>query len=175
MKKPNHHMIRLFVLFAVLAGFSLARAAESDAAGSVASPGKRQDDIDLAKKLLASREMPVVTNDPFNPEGFAELVASMGRPAGSIAGTSGEAAPAQPSGPRNDRELLESIGAGLKPSGFFILGGQPTLVFGQKRVKAGGSLTINFEGTEYSLEITSIAPPNFTLRLNREEFTRTIK
>jgi len=49
------------------------------------------------------------------------------------------------------------------------------LVFGQKRVKAGGLLTITFEGNEYTLEIVSIAPPNFTLRLNREEFTRPIK
>jgi hypothetical protein len=48
-------------------------------------------------------------------------------------------------------------------------------VFGQKRVKAGGFLTITFEGNEYTLEIASIERPNFTLRLNREEFTRPIK
>ena len=34
---------------------------------------------------------------------------------------------------------------------------------------------ITFEGNQYTLEITSIDRTNFTLRLNREEFTRTIK
>jgi hypothetical protein len=70
---------------------------------------------------------------------------------------------------------LQAIGASLKPSGSVTLGGEPTLIFGEKRVKAGGFLTITFEGSEYTLEIVSIDRPNFTLRLNREEFTRPIK
>ena len=78
-------------------------------------------------------------------------------------------------GPRNPRELLRTIAAGLKPSGVVVVGGEPTLVFGQKRVKAGGVLTITFEGAEYTLEIVSVFHPNFTIRLNREEFTRPIK
>lgn len=161
-------------LLATLAGFTLARAAEADAAGTVLSPQKRQEVIDQAATLLAARESTTVANNPFHPEGFEALVAGMDRPAGSTtAGTTGET-PAQATGPRSNRDLVQAIGAGLKPSGFFVLGGQPTLVFGQKRVKAGGTLTITFEGTQYTLEITTITPPNFTLRLNREEFTRTI-
>lgn len=176
MKLSVHRLFPLFMLCAVLVVGTLSPAAEGDAAGSVTSPAKRQDEIDQAKKLLAPREPAAITSDPFHPEGFNELVASMGRPAGSTAPTApGETAPVQSTGPRGDRELLQSIGTGLKPSGFFILGGQPTLVFGQKRVKAGGTLTITFEGNEYTLEVSTIAPPNFTLRLNREEFTRTIK
>jgi hypothetical protein len=80
-----------------------------------------------------------------------------------------------PTGPRGDRELVEAIAKSLKPSGYIVLGGQASLSFGQKRVKAGGILTITFEGSQYTLEITSIDRTNFTLRLNREEFTRTIK
>ena len=34
---------------------------------------------------------------------------------------------------------------------------------------------ITFEGTEYTVEVTAIENNNFTLRLNREEFTRPIK
>lgn len=177
MNHSLHRLTRLFVLPAALAGFSLARAAEQpDLAASVDSPTKRQEAIDAGTKLLAHHEEPAVTSDPFHPAGFDELVASIGRPGGSATGTaSGETSPAQPTGPRNSRELIQAIGAVLKPSGFFVLSGQPTLLFGQKRVKAGGTVTITFEGNQYTLEITTIAPPNFTLRLNREEFTRTIK
>lgn len=176
MNNSSPRITRLLVLLAALAGFSLARAADPEAGGSVLSPVKRQEAVDQAKKLLGAHEMPAITSDPFHPAAFADVVASMGRSPGSTAGTtSGEKPATQSTGPRNERELLQSIGAGLRPSGFFVLGGQPTLVFGQKRVKAGGSLTITFEGAEYTLEITTISPPNFTLRLNREEFTRTIK
>jgi hypothetical protein len=167
---------RSLVLLAALAGITLVRAVAADPVGSVLAPAKRQEMIEQAARLLATRELSAVTSNPFNPEAFAEVVSAMGRPAGSstTGGGQGETA-AQPSGPRNDRELLQAIGADLKPSGFFVLGGQPTLIFGQKRVKAGGNLTITFEGTQYTLEIATITPPNFTLRLNREEFTRTIK
>ena len=172
-----HRLTRLFVLPAALAGFSLARAAEQpDVAASVDSPTKRQEAVDFAAKFLAHHEAPAVASDPFHPAGFDELVASIGRPAGSPTGTTpGDTSPVQPTGPRNGRDLIQAIGAVLKPSGFFVLGGQPTLLFGQKRVKAGGTVTITFEGNQYTIEITTIAPPNFTLRLNREEFTRTIK
>lgn len=168
----NQFSPRLLVLTAALVACSLSRAADP----AVLSPAKRQEVLDQARKLLAPREPVAVANDPFHPEGFAALIAEIGRPAGSAtSAAAGAAVVQQPTGPRNQRELLQAIGAGLKPSGFFVLGGQPTLVFGQKRVKAGGTLTITFEGTEYILEVTAITPPNFTLRLNREEFTRTIK
>ena len=84
-------------------------------------------------------------------------------------------APGPTSGRRTDHDILVAIAANLKPSGFFVLGDEPTLVFGQKRVKAGGTVSIRFEDTDYTLEIVSIELPNFTLRLNREEFTRPIK
>ncbi len=168
--------VRWFALLAALAGFTLVHAAEPVVSTTVLSPSKRQEMLDQAAKILAARETTAVTSDPFHPAGFEELVAESGRPAGTPASAgSKETATAQPAAPRNDRDLLQSIGTGLKPSGFFVLGGSPTLVFGQKRVKAGGTLTITFEGTEYTLEVITIAPPNFTLRLNREEFTRTIK
>ncbi len=174
MNHSPHHLARLFVLLAALAGSSLVRAAEPEV--SVLSPTKRQEAVDSAQKMLARHEPAAIANDPFHPADFDELVASSGRPAGTSAGpASGETTPAQPTGPRNDRDLVSAIGAVLKPSGFFVLGGQPTLLFGQKRVKAGGTVTITFEGAQYTLEVVNIAPPNFTLRLNREEFTRTIK
>jgi hypothetical protein len=175
MSNLSPSLSRRLVLLAALAGITLARAAEADPAGSVLSPQKRQEVIDQAAKLLAAREISAVASNPFHPAGFDELVAGLDRPAGSTTGGTAGDTSAQATGPRTGKDLLQAIGAGLKPSGFFVLGGQPTLIFGQKRVKAGGTLTITFEGTQYTLEITTITPPNFTLRLNREEFTRTIK
>lgn len=155
-------------------------AAAAAAGNTVLSPAKRQEALERGKALVAPRDIVAIAVNPFNPPAFAEAVAGMGRaPAGSMtpaANDGGEATVTRaPTGPRTDRDLLQAIATALKPSGFFTLGGQPTLVFGQKRVKAGGNVTINFEGADYTVEISAITPPNFTLRLNREEFTRTIK
>ncbi len=171
MKRPMNTLRHLLlVIMAAGTGFTLAQAAE----GEVLSPTVRQQALDNAKKLLAPREVAAPAADPFHSESFNELVKGAGKGSGtSTAG--GPTDPATPAGPRTGRDQLQSIAAGLKPSGYIVLGGQPTLLFGQKRVKAGGSVTITFEGTEYTVEITSIVSPNFTLRLNREEFTRPIK
>lgn len=137
--------------------------------GIVQNPAKRQEAIDKGHALLAPREATVPSADPFHSEAFAEVVGGMGRVPGVVQ------TEAPRVGPRSDRDLLEAIATSIQPSGYFILGGEATLVFGQKRVKAGSTLTINFEGTEYTLEITALDRTNFTLRLNREEFTRPIK
>ena len=134
----------------------------------VVAPSKRLEVIAQAKDLLAEKTASFSGKNPFNPEGFGENASINTQ-------TQGPAINTAPVGPRSGRDLLQAIAASLKPSGFFVLSGEPTLVFGQKRVKAGGSLTITFEGNEYTLEIVSIDRPNFTLRLNREEFTRPIK
>ena len=141
------------------------------AAQDVSNPTKRIDALAQAKALLVPKTTPTAAKDPFHSEAFGEALAAV-----SGRGASGETGPAKPvQGPRSNRDLLQSIAANLKTSGFFVLGGEPTLVFGQKRVKAGGTISIRFEGTDYTLEIVSIERPNFTLRLNREEFTRPIK
>jgi hypothetical protein len=146
-------------------------------ANTVLSPAKRQAALERGKSLLASQEIVPLAVNPFYPEAFAETVAGLGRSSGTTTATTGggDTTAQVPTGPRGDRELLEAIAKSLKPSGYIVLGGQASLSFGQKRVKAGGILTITFEGSQYTLEITSIDRTNFTLRLNREEFTRTIK
>ncbi len=173
----SHRLIIAGVLGAGLATTVLT-AAEGHSA--VAVPNKRHESLQSAKSLLALQAvvLPADLANPFNPPAFAEITgtghASAASTSTGAAGTT-ESTAAKPAGPRTERDILREIAAGLKPSGFFVLGGEPTLVFGQKRVKAGGHLTITFEGAEYTLEITAIDRPNFTLRLNREEFTRPIK
>lgn len=155
--------------------FLLLGAAVAATGDTVLSPAKRQEALERGKALVAPREITAIETNPFYPAAFAETVAGLGRVSGPISPVQNGGTEPVPTGPRTERELLQAIATALKPSGFFVLGGQPTLVFGQKRVKAGGNVTINFEGADYTVEITAVTPPNFTLRLNREEFTRTIK
>jgi hypothetical protein len=145
---------------------------------TVESPAKRQQSIERAKAFVAPRELAPVNVDPFFAPAFAEAAAAVGRVSNAqtpATPTGTGISPAVPSGPRNDHDLLAAIAASLKPSGYIVLGGSPSISFGQKRVKAGGILTITFEGNQYTLEVVSIDRTNFTLRLNREEFTRPIK
>jgi hypothetical protein len=165
---------RLLILALVAVG--AAQAADE----TVISPTKRQDVLGLAKGLLANATPAAMTKDPFHSGAYDDAMAggAAGNQGGQTTTTTTTTLPEVPKvGPRSPRELLQAIAtsASLKPSAVFALKDGPMLVFGQKRVKAGGTLTITFEGTEYTLEIVSISPPNFTLRLNREEFTRPIK
>jgi hypothetical protein len=167
------NLLKITCVVLLLQGFNGFAAGEA-----VLNPVKRQQSLEQGKALVATREVTPITVDPFHPAAFAEVVAGAGRATGGTPSTTpggGEPTPRTPTGPRNDHELLQAIATSLKPSGYIVLGGQPSISFGQKRVKAGGVLTITFEGNQYTLEIVSIDRTNFTLRLNREEFTRTIK
>ncbi len=138
---------------------------------SVSTPADRQKTLATAETLLANHPtaLPAGANDPFHSTAFAEAT-------GAVVHDPAQAGdPASHRGRRNDKELLAAIAATLKPNGFFILGGEPTLIFGQKRVKAGSPMTITFEGADYTLEIVSVDRTSFTLRFNREEYTRPIK
>jgi hypothetical protein len=141
---------------------------------NVISPLKRQELIDQTKGFLAAKELSALGKNPFQSDATQETAPVSTQSESTIVATTDTVSKGGPAGPR---DLLQAIAtsASLKPTGFFVLGGQPTLVFGQKRVKAGNFLTITFEGAEYTVEIVSIDRPNFTLRLNREEFTRPIK
>jgi hypothetical protein len=162
-------VLRISIMIILVGGLGVV-AVHAAETSDILSPTKRQEILDGAKKLLALREAPTVVADPFHSEAFADVIAAAGRVPGAVTPTGNT-----PAGPRTDHDLLQAISTSLKPSGYFVLGGQPTLVFGQKKVKAGSFLTITFEGTEYAVEITAIDRTNFTLRLNREEFTRPIK
>ena len=169
MKTTAKSLMRLLPLLGMCV--LTARAADE----TVLSPAKRTEAIEQAKALLAAKDKAAEIKDPFHSIAYNETLAAItGRGAAAAAPGESGVARATP-GPRSNRDLLQAIAANLQPSGFFILGDEPTLVFGQKRVKAGGTITIRFEDADYTLEIASIERPNFTLRLNREEFTRPIK
>lgn len=163
----------------VLAAAGLVVCAATSSAATVepiVPPAKRTAVLEQARELLAQKTPPARVANPFFTEPFNEALTGVRNTDASADGTPGDAATRpEPAGPRNSRDLLQSIAQSLKPSGFFVFGGVPHLSFGQKRVKPGGLLTINYEGKDYTLEVVSIDRTNFTLRLNREEFTRPIK
>jgi hypothetical protein len=158
-------VVSLLVLFA----------AGAASAQLVVTPAKRAEVLAQVEGLMAPRDAASTPTPPtpFHSESFRAAILS--------AGVAGSAAPAtrsetaRPAGPRVGRDLIVALAEGLRPSGFFIVSGEPTLVFGQKRAKAGDSLSINFEGADHTVVITAITPPNFTFRLGNEEFTRTIR
>lgn len=168
--------LRLAALCTALLG-SVASAAD---VAPVIAPPKRAESLATVKALLAPRDAaaPADLVDPFHSEAFVNAAASAG-----ISAFSGPAGPSAPggstsgrTGARTPRDLLTAISDALRPGGFIVLpNGQTSLAFGQKRVKAGGTLTITFEGAEYTLEVVAIDRANFTLRLNNEEYTRPIK
>jgi hypothetical protein len=149
----------------------------------VIAPAKRDESLRQARAMLAPRDAaaPQGLKDPFNSEAFLAAANAAGAPVAPAAGPApGGATPAgtpavRPAGPRSGRDLLAAIAEGLRPSGSFTLRGEPILTFGARRVKVGDALTVTFEGTEYAVVISAIKPPNFTFRLNNEEFTRPIK
>lgn len=138
---------------------------------AVSNPTKRQATLDVAARLLAHQESPVAPPadlvDPFNPPGFGAPPPILG----GKPGKPGEAARAIAS----EREILQKIAAQITPSGMMMFGGQPLLLFREKKLKVGDSLTITFEGTDYVVVIAGIDQTSFKIRLNREEITRPIK
>jgi hypothetical protein len=141
----------------------------------VVPPTRRAAAVEASQKLLATRESPLPTDlvNPFYPQAFAEIRA--GGPVAAGPGVGADPVTPTQSGPRTDRDLLAAIATAMRAPNLITLGGEQILVFGQKRVKAGDTLTINFEGTDYVLEVTAVDRVSFTLRLNREEYTRPIK
>ncbi len=139
-------------------------------------PAKRAVTVDLADRLMQPRVLATLPESlvvPFNPAGFEqpdpeEIKAQQA--AAAVAAAAGT-----PLRPVGDRSVLSTLAEKLSPSGTAIIGGEPILLFGSRRLKVGDRLTVTFEGTDYQLDITAISRTTFTLRLNREEITRPIK
>lgn len=161
---------RLLFSLSLLAG--LARAAEVPA---IVPQERRAASLAAAEKLVGPKDLALPPDllNPFDSAAFAEVAGAAAGAASTAAAGTAEAS--RPTGPRSEHELLAAIASSLKPSGYFVIGGAHTLVFGEKRVKAGGTLSVEYNGTGYTLEITKIDRTHFTLRLNHEEYTRPIK
>ena len=56
-----------------------------------------------------------------------------------------------------------------------MLGGEPYLLFTERRQKIGDKVSVTLDGVEYAVEIVSIAGNRFRIRYNGKEAERTIK
>jgi hypothetical protein len=157
------------------------------AAALVAAPAsdllpaqRRRPAVELAQHFAKPGTPPPLPADlvhPFNPAAFGQPDPEELR-AITVAKNAAAAAAAQAktaAKPATDREFLEVIAGRIAPSGILILGGEPLLIFGQKRLHVGDRLTVTYDGQDYELELTAIERTTFTLRLNRDEITRPIK
>lgn len=73
------------------------------------------------------------------------------------------------------QERLEQIAAQINPTGSVTLGGEPYLLFTEKRQKIGDKVTVSIDDVEYEVEIVNIDKSRFRLRYNNLETTRSIK
>jgi hypothetical protein len=132
--------------------------------------------VELADRLVQPRVLAALPEEmvmPFNPMGFEQPDPEEVK--AQQAAAAAAAAAGTPVRPVGDRNVLATLADRLSPSGTAIIGGDPMLLFGQRRLRVGDRLTVTYEGADYPLEITAITRTTFTLRLNREEITRPIK
>lgn len=127
-------------------------------------PQRRTPSVEMAGRLARPPEAPVLPaelKNPFAPAALPSIAATVTEPARS--------------GSLPTRQLLEAMAPSINPTGTMSLNGELILLFGQKRIKVGGSLPITFDGQPYVLVISAIQRNSFTLRLDGEETTRPIK
>lgn len=158
--------------FCVLPALAIA-AAKFD----VHPPQKRQPVVEKAQKLAAPAALDALPADlksPFNPPGFdqPDEAEEKARAAAAAAAAEQKVEPLKPMG---DREILLAIADRITPSGTIVMGGEPILLFRQKKMKVGEKLSVSYEGRSIEVEITEITRTSFSLRFNRAEISRPIK
>jgi len=149
--------------------FSVVAIGASAQTRNVSTPLARQGVIKTVETLLAEKGNPTPASaeikDPFNPSeqdlredydpNAVKEVKQVVR--------------------KSDADLLQDIAKQIQPTGSVTLGGEPYLLFGEKRQKKGDKVSVTYDGVEYVVEIISIANKQFRLRYNNEEMVRPIK
>lgn len=148
----------------------------AEAKSDLNRPEARVPVVELAVRLsepALPEPLPADLVHPFNPAAFGQPDPEELRALAAVqAAASAAAVQGKPS---TDREFLQLIAARIVPSGTLMLGNDPLLIFGRKRLRVGDHLTVSYDGRDYELELTGIDRTNFTLRLNHDEITRPIK
>ncbi|HLP67919.1 MAG TPA: hypothetical protein VK181_10415 [Rhizobium sp.] len=156
-------MIRRLVLV------SLALASTSGllrAQGAVSTAASREAVVESASRIAptegVNRSASTGTVDPFNP------------PAANLRWEV-----ASEEGPKSsgltDEQLVKALIEMIKPTGSVQLGGEPYLLFTERRQKIGDKLIVTLDKVEYVIEIASIASNRFRIRYNGQEAERPIK
>jgi hypothetical protein len=164
------------ILFLGTGVFAVTATSQAAALSDLMSSEVRRPVVELAQRIAkpsAPRPLAEDLVHPFNPAAFGQPDPEELR--AIAAAQAAAAASAVKAKPTTNLGLLELIASRINPSGTLILGGEPLLIFGQKRLRVGDRLTVTYDGLDYPLELTAIERTTFTLRLNSDEITRRIQ
>jgi len=138
---------------------------------AVTTPDSRNAALERAHAALAEKPAPnlgefTTLKDPFNPPetDLKDLIVDTSiRP--------------KETGPKlvSDADVLQILSASINPSGAVTLGGEPYLLFGEKRLKTGDTYTVTKDGVDYAVIINSIESSRFSIRYNSQVLFRQIK
>jgi len=140
-------------------------------ARGVSTPESRTQALERAHAALEEKAAPSLDQftslkDPFNPPetDLKDLIVDTSiRP--------------KDTGPKlvSDADVLETLAASINPTGAVTLGGEPYLLFGEKRLKTGDNYTVTKDGVDYAVTINSIESSRFSIRYNSQVLFRQIK
>ena len=146
--KVNNFAAVLAVAMSAVPGFDQA---------DVSPIESREKSVALAEEFISRRSAPVQVPDPA-PNPFVWPAEPQEE------GVLTPQAIEPPKAVTMNMELLAKLAAKIPASGTVILGGQPILLLGQKRLKVGDDITISFEGETYELSIVGISSTSFSVR-----------
>lgn len=132
------------------------------AKADIATPQARSTVITNAEKLAADR--------PFKYQVAAANIVNPFAPEKAVAKVDPKS-----KAPVSERDLLSSLATQLTPTGVLMLGDQSFLLFGEKKVKVGETIHITFDKDSYDVELVDLSRTAFTIKLNNEQTTRSIK
>ncbi len=136
-------------------------------AKSVVSTVVRSEKIELAKSLLESRK----EGDAPSFKGLINPFSMSGRALNNL---NVKPKPGIVKKVYTDSEIVKAVAAKINPTGIVRINGEDFLLFGQKKLKVGDILTINYENESYPIIISAIENNQFTVRLNSEEIVKSI-
>lgn len=153
---------RRFSSLALLLG---AAASTAGAAPDIAPPKMREAVVADAARVAKERDVPAALPaplaNPFVPkedERVEERI-TISPSAPALAGA----------------DLLATLAARIPSSGTVIVGGEPILLLGQKRLKVGDTFAISFEGQTYELSIAGVTSTSFTVKRGENIYTRPVR
>jgi hypothetical protein len=129
---------------------------------------RRLEALKAATKLLAPRVAAWSKNAPRLNDPFFRSSAPAST---STATVTASEQPAE----KSDLEVLRSVAPEIKPTGTMLIGDEPYLLIGGRRLKVGDQITVTFEGVVYQVGLSSIERNSYTLRLNDQELQREFK
>lgn len=133
---------------------------------SLNPPAQRDEVILNGTNFLAARLLPIVSDlnapDPFI--GRVEKTENATLPSGDVVVKTLE----------NEADLLKAIANRISARGTAILGNDRFLLLGQKRLKVGESIIINFDGQDYEVSLVEITNTTFTIKRDELSYTRAV-